>query len=322
MLVGLQAGGTVDTLARALSVYLRKHIPGSPAIIIQNMPGAGGATAFNYLYEKAPADGTMILFGPWDPLGQVLGDQTLRARYDEFEFLGGNGDIRIVYMRTDAVPGGLKKPSDIAKADNLVLGALNPTDFSGLLPHLVLDVLGIRHKMIVGYRGGADVFLAMERGEVQIHSTSISAYRTRTANFINSGQGMGIGYLVPVDAAGRYQRSPLVTDVPAFPDLYKDIHGRMPSGATWDALNWLTQQIGELAYVGFAPRGTPPAAVAALRKGFGEACSDPDFVKESAQKNKVPYTCIGVDFGKGVLSSLKDVSPAVIATLRTSINAH
>src|ERR1044071_9699156 len=69
VLVGLQAGGTVDTLARALSVYVRKHIPGNPTLVIQNMPGAGGATAFNYLYEKATPDGLTILFGPWDPLG-------------------------------------------------------------------------------------------------------------------------------------------------------------------------------------------------------------------------------------------------------------
>ena len=105
VLVGLQAGGTVDTLARALAVHISRNIPGNPTVIVQNMPGAGGASAFNYLYEKANPDGLTILFGPWDPLAQVLGDQTLRARYEEFEYLGGNGDIRIIYMRSDAVPG-------------------------------------------------------------------------------------------------------------------------------------------------------------------------------------------------------------------------
>jgi hypothetical protein len=322
VLVGLQVGGTVDSLARALSIHIRKHIPGNPSMIIQNMPGAGGASAFNYLYEKTAPDGLTILFGPWDPLAQVLGDQALRARYQEFEYLGGNGDVRIIYMRTDAVPGGIKKPGDIAKADNLVLGALNYTDFSGLLPHLALNVLGIKHKMIVGYRGGSDVFLAMERGEVQVHSTSISAYRTRNVNFITSGQGIGISHLVPVDKDGHYEPSPLVPDVPAFPDLYKEINGRMPSGASWDALNWLTQQIGELSYVGFAPRGTPPAAIAALRKGFDEACRDPEFIKESVLKNKVAYSCIGIDRGESVLRSLADVSPEVIKTLRASISAN
>jgi tripartite-type tricarboxylate transporter receptor subunit TctC len=89
LLVGLQAGGTVDTLARAFAIYVRKHVPGHPNIVIQNMPGAAGANATNYLYERAAPDGLTILFGPWDPLAQVMGDQGLRAHYDQFEYLGG-----------------------------------------------------------------------------------------------------------------------------------------------------------------------------------------------------------------------------------------
>jgi tripartite-type tricarboxylate transporter receptor subunit TctC len=319
VLVGLQAGGTVDTLARALSIYVSKHIPGNPTMIVENMPGAGGANVFNYLAEKATPDGLTIVFGPWDPLAEVLADQTLRARYEDFEYLGGNGDIRIVYARTDTVSGGMKKPSDIAKSDNLVLGALNNTDFSGLLPHLVLNVLGIKHKMIVGYRGGSDVFLAMQRGEVQVHSTSITAYRTRVAPFVNSGEMMGISHLVPVDREGHYEPSSLLPDVPAFPDLYRQIYGKMPSGSNWNTLNWLTQQVGELTYVAFAPRGTPREGVAALRKGFGEACSDPEFVRESILKNKVPYSCVGIERGESILHSLAEAPPEVIKSLRASI---
>ena len=266
ILVGLEAGGTVDTLARNFSIYLRKHLPGNPTIVIQNMPGAGGWTATNYLQERAAPDGTTILYGPWDPLGQALADQGLRARYEKVDFLGGTGDIRVTYGRTDIVPGGIKAPRDIMKADNVLVGALNNTDISGLLPHLTLNTLGVKNKMIVGYRGGNDVFLAMQRGEIQFHSTSISSFRTRNAAFIKSGQGIGIAYLVPVDHNGTYVRSPEVNDVPAFPDLYKEVHGKMPSGPDWDALNWMTNQTGELTYVGFAPGGTPPAAIADLRK--------------------------------------------------------
>src|SRR5512134_2035826 len=71
VIVGLAAGGTVDTFARTFSGYLRKHIPGNPTIIIQNMPGAGGKTATNYVFEQAAPDGLTILYGPWDPLAQA-----------------------------------------------------------------------------------------------------------------------------------------------------------------------------------------------------------------------------------------------------------
>jgi hypothetical protein len=319
IIVGLEAGGTVDTLARAFSVYLRKHIPGNPTIVIQNMPGAGGWTATNYLQERAAADGMTILYGPWDPLGQALADQGLRARYENFEFLGGTGDIRVNYAKTDIIPGGIKAPRDIMKADNVLVGALNNTDISGLLPHLTLQVLGVKNKMIVGYRGGNDVFLAMQRGEVQFHSTSISTFRTRNANFIKSGQGIGIAYLVPVDRNGGYERSPDLTDVPAFPDLYKEIHGKLPSGPDWDALNWMTNQTGEMTYVGFAPRGTPATAVALLRKGFEAASNDPEYTKETMSRNGVPFSYIGVARGEATFRSLAEVSPDVLKTLRASM---
>jgi tripartite-type tricarboxylate transporter receptor subunit TctC len=320
VIVGLEAGGTVDTLARLFAVHLKKHIPGHPTIVIQNMPGAAGAGATNFLYEKATADGLTILFGPWDPLAQVLGDQGLRARYENFEFLGGVGDVRVVYGRTDMVPGGIRKPSDIMKAENLILGALNHTDHSGLLPHLALNVLGVKHRMIVGFRGGSGVFLAMQRGEVQVHSTSIATFRSRNAAFIKSGQGVGISYLVPVDRKGDYARSKVITEMPAFPDLYKEVHGKVPAGAMWDALNWLTSQIGELAYVGFAPRGTPPDVVAALRKGFDGIARDPDFEQEMVAKQGVPFSHIAPAQGRAIFRALADVSPAVIATLRTAIS--
>ena len=319
VIVGLQAGGTVDTFARTFSGYLRKHIPGNPTILIQNMPGAGGKTATNHVFERAAPDGLTMLYGPWDPLAQALGDQGLRARYEKFEFLGGTGDIRVIYSRRDAVPGGIKTPADIVKAENPALGALNNTDIAGLLPHLALRVLGVKHKWIVGYRGGNDVFLAMQRGEIHFHSTSITTFRGRNAAFVKSGDGVGIAYLVPVDGSGRYQTSKFITEMPAFPDLYKQVRGAMPSGAMWEALNWLTNQTGELTFVGLAPPSTPAEPLAILRKAYDAASNDPEFIKESTKRYGMPYTYIDVARGGGVFRSLAGVQGGVLTTLRSAI---
>src|SRR5262245_4722703 len=118
VIVGVEAGGTIDTLARTFAAQLRKHIPGNPTIVVQNMPGAGSTIATNHVYERAAPDGLTILYNSWDPLAQALGDQLLRARYDRFEYLGGTGDIRVNYARTDTVPGGIKAPRRLVKADN------------------------------------------------------------------------------------------------------------------------------------------------------------------------------------------------------------
>lgn len=317
VIVGLEAGGTVDTFARTFSGYLRKHIPGNPTIIVQNMPGAGGKTATNHVFERAAPDGLTMLYGPWDPLAQALGDQGLRARYEKFEFLGGTGDVRVLYARRDAVPGGMKTPADIVKAPSVVLGALNNTDISGLLPHLALRTLGINHKLVVGYRGGNDVFLALQRGEVNVHSTSITTFRGRNAAFVKS-DGIGIAYLVPVDGDGRYETSKFIHEMPAFPDLYKQVRGKLPSGAIWDALNWLTNQTGELTFVGLAPPATPSAPLAILRKAYDAAANDPEFIAESTKRFGLPYTYIGVERGRGVFRSLADVQPGVLTTLRAA----
>jgi hypothetical protein len=314
-------GGSVDASARLFAAHLRRHIPGNPTIVIQNMPSSAGVGATNFLYERAEPDGFTILYNSWDPLAQALGGEGLRARYEDFEFLGGVGDVRVVYGRTDSVPGGIKKPADIMKGDNLIVGSLNYTNQSGLLPHLALDVLGVKHRMIVGFRGGAGVFLAMQRGEVNVHSTSIATFRSRTAGFIKSGEGIGIAYLVPVEPGGQYRRNPHITEMPAFPELYRDIHGRMPAGATWEAFNWLTNQIGELTYIAVAPPRTQAAAVAALRKGFEGVARDQAFEKEMLAKQGIPYSHIGTEQGRTIFRALADVSPSVIATLHASTHA-
>ena len=319
IIVGLAAGGSADTLVRLFAPHLKKHIPGEPSIVVQNMPGAGGLLATNYLAERAKPDGLTILWGPWDPLAQALKLPNMRARYENFEFLGGTADTRVLYASTSSIPGGFRQPADVAKADLLVVGALNPTDQSGLLAHLALGVLGVKDKMIIGYKGGNDVFLAMQRGEVQFHSTSITTFRGRNADYIKSGQGLGVAYLVATDAQGNFAPHPFIKEMPAFPDLYRQIHGKAPSGPLWDATNWLLGQVAEMTFTGFAPQGTPPEALADLRAAYAAAAHDPEFIEKSMQMNGLPYSFVDVARGREILASLAQVSPEVLATLNKVI---
>jgi hypothetical protein len=126
---------------------------------------------------------------------------------------------------------------------------------------------------------------------------------------------------VPVDRSGAYERSRYITEMPAFPDLYQELNGRLPSGPDWDALNWLTNQTGEMTFVGFAPRATPAAALAALRHGFEAASNDPDFVNDAIRRNGVPFTFVDVTRGQAIFRSLAEVTPQVLGTLRASIAA-
>ena len=320
ILVGVQVGGTADTVVRRFSDFLRKHIPGNPTIIVQNMTGAGSNVVFNYFAERAAPDGLTITYSSYQALAQALGDPSLRARFENFDFLGGVSDTRVGYMRTDTIKGGMKTPADIMKADTVVVGTYSNTDFEGTLSKLSLDVLGVKHKEVVGYRGGSDIFLAMQRGEVQFHNTSLGTFRTRSAAFVKSGEGMGVYYLATVGADGHFEKNEFVKEMPAFPDLYQQVHGKAPTGKSWDALNWLTAQTSELAYAAFAPHGVAAGPLAILRKAFVEAAADPEFIAQSVATNGIPYSFVTVERGNAIIRSLAQVSPDVLSALRASMN--
>lgn len=322
VLVGLQVGGTADTAVRMFAEYLHRHLAGNPTVLVENMTGAGGNIVFNYLAEKAAADGLTIVYSSYQALAQALGDNSLRARFENFEYLGGISDTRVAYMRADVVGGGAKKPADIIHASNLVVGGYSHTDYESTLSHLSLEVLGVKHKVVVGYRGGSDIFLAMQRGEVQFHNTSIGTFKTRSGTFISSGEGLGVYYLVSVGADGSFEHNKFTGDVPAFPDLYAQVHGKPPAGEAWDALNWLTTQTSGLAYTAFAPKGTRADALAALRAGFDSAASDPEFIAKATATNGVPYTFVDVEHGRAIVRSLAEVSPAVVRSLRESMGVQ
>jgi tripartite-type tricarboxylate transporter receptor subunit TctC len=313
IMVGLAPGGTVDTLARQFAQTWQNYIPGKPTMVVKNMTGGGGMKATNYVYEAAPKDGTVLYYGTWIPVAQALHYPGFKAHYEKFNYIGGVGDTRVVYARTDTIPGGLKKPADIMKAKVVWLGGNAATGSAHLSGRIPLDVLGVPYKQIVGYRGGSDIFLAMESGEVQVTATSIGTFRTRSGSFIKSGKGIGLFYLVPVEADGTFERNKYIPEMPAFPDLYKEVHGKMPSGPTWEALNWFTNLIGTMEYIGLAPPGTPKQAVADLRTGFDKLSKDPEVNKKGMERNGVPYEWVPVPKGEKVIRTLADTDPKVLA---------
>ena len=321
VIVGLSPGGSVDTFARAFSAVWKNHIPGKPNMIVKNMTGGSGVKATNYVYGAARKDGMTILWGAWKPLAQALKIKGFRARYDEFEFLGGTPDVRISYARTDVIPGGLKKPTDIMKVKSLYIGGNSAFSAAHLSSRIPLDVLGIKYKQVVGYRGGSRIFLAMQQGEIQYSGTSIGTFRRRSGAYVKAGKAMGLFYLVPVAADGTYKRNKYITEMPAFPDFYKEIFGKMPSGKTWDALNWFVTLIGTMNYIGLAPPGTPAQAVADLRKGYEGASTDPKFVVPWTKRNRIPPQFVNAETGKKVIASLANASPQVIATFKDLMEA-
>lgn len=318
VIVGLAPGGTADTLTRAFAAVWEKHIAGKPQFVVENMPGGGGTRALNYVFKAKP-DGLTLQFGPWGPITEVLGDEALQAKHGKFEYVGGLTDLRVNYVRTEVVPGGMKKPADIMKAQNMKLGGNNATGISDLFGRMMFDVLGVKYGYVTGFGGGSEIFAAIARNEIQAHNTSISSFRQRSADMIAKGQVMGVAYTSFVRPDGTYDRNPEVKEMPAFPDLYKEIHGKMPSGPEWDAFNWFVGLVGDMAYTAFAPPGTPKAALDELRQAFNAGCKDKEFVGPLIKRFGIAHDCVSLEEGQRIVKSIESVDPKILATFKKVI---
>jgi len=321
LIMGLGAGGNADILARNIARYLERHIPGNPTIVVQNLPGGGGLRATNEVYGSEP-DGLSVYFGPWDPLAQILESPELRAKYEEFGFVGGTADLRLNQIRKDVVPGGLTKPGDVVKATGTILtGDLNASSPAGLLGRMSMEVIGAPVKLVTGYNGGSEVYAAILRNEIQMQNIGVSTWRTRSVDFVKSGTGMGLWYFVPVEDDGSYKPNALLPELQPFPDVYKEVHGKMPEGPLWDALNWYTKQIGEMTFVALLPPKTPEDRLKTLQDAFVAAMNDPEFVAESVKTSGAQPAYIDGQRGASIFADLANVTPQVKETMKAVIEA-
>ncbi|MGH6670627.1 MAG: Bug family tripartite tricarboxylate transporter substrate binding protein [Xanthobacteraceae bacterium] len=164
LLVGGSAGGGYDTLGRAIARYIGGHIPGNPSIVVEDMPGAGGLVAVDYLFRTAPRDGSMIALvenGP--PLAPLFGVK--QAHYDatKFNWLGTPSVETAVTLLWHTVP--VNSLADL-KLRPTTMGASGTNSTQAFYTRLIDAVLGTKMKAINGYKGLSDTFLAMERGEI------------------------------------------------------------------------------------------------------------------------------------------------------------
>ncbi|CAN0160523.1 unnamed protein product, partial [Discosporangium mesarthrocarpum] len=159
-------GGTYDKYGVAFSNHLGKHLKGNPNIILQHMPGAGGAKAMNWFYNVAPKDGmTMIV-----PLDNSVTNQLMRPekmRYDarNFSWIGSSNQTNVVMVvRTDS---GITKLSDMKSKQ--IIGSTSGKNSSGYInPMLIRGLFGYKIKMVTGYKGSSKSIFAMEQGESQM----------------------------------------------------------------------------------------------------------------------------------------------------------
>ncbi|MEA2657483.1 MAG: hypothetical protein QOF64_61 [Candidatus Binatota bacterium] len=276
LVVGNSTGGAMDDWGRFVALYLGKHIPGNPDVVVQNMPGAGAIIAANYIYNVAKPDGlTLGVVNPANYIDQLLGSKEVKFDWPKFSWIGSPERVdQVLFMRTDVA---YKTIDELRSAkDPPRCAALARAGLGYLLPRLLEEGLGVKLNMVLGYGGGGDMNLAIEKGEVQCRAGTVSAYvgREPTRTWIKNG------FVRALTQSGT-KRYPKLPDTPTIYEL-------MEQHKTADTTKRLARVVlssGELGRPFIAPPTLAAERVKILRDAFNKAMNDPALIAD-AQKRK------------------------------------
>ena len=270
LMIGSGAGGGVDQVSRAVARHLGKHVPGNPTVVPRNMGGAGGLQVLNHIQSVAPKDGSTIgIVLPslvFDPLftGKSEGYDPLRLKW-----LGGPARYASVAIAWNAATP-VRRAQDLLTQE-LVVGAASVASNSASDAYVMRHILGYKYRVITGYQSGADIDLAMQRGETQGRA-NIAWYgiKTRNAEWLRDGK---ISLLYQM---GLKRHPDIPVDVPLSLDLT-----RTPLERQMLELKFSAYDVG---YAFMAPPETPPERVAVLRAAMTAAVNDPAFRADAARE--------------------------------------
>jgi len=261
--VGYTAGGSYDLYGRLVARHLGAHLAGRPAVVVQNMPGAGSLKAANYLYEVAPRDGTALgIVVESTALEQALANPA--AQYDaaRFTYVGRVATSNNIFMMWQSAK---VQSIEDAKRSAALLAGTGPGSIAETIPRLLNAFLGTKFKLISGYPASTEAMLAMERGEVDGSSSSWAAVKVGKQDWLKEKKIKIILQTTP-------ERIPELPDTPSLGEI-----GTTPEDRQVFGLYASGSAIGR-SLIG--PPGIAAERVQELREGFDAMVQDPEFVAD------------------------------------------
>ena len=297
------AGGGYASYAHAFAPYLSKHVPGNPNIVVQNMPGAGGIRAMQYFASIAPRDGSVLGLVhssvPFAPLYGIKG-----ATFDPraMNWIGSINSSEAICVSWAA--SGVTQWKDLYDKTYIV-GGTGAGSQMETMPAMINKLFGTKIKIISGYTGGNDVYLAMERGEVHGRCGGL-------VSSINSTRPDWFGARkVAVPIAVALERNPLFPDTPAIYEFAKDDRTRQILKLILFPLQMDRPML--------TPAGVPPERVAALRKAFHAAMNDPAFIAE-AQRLNIEIGEVSGEKLQAILAEAFHTPPDIVKAANDAMN--
>jgi tripartite-type tricarboxylate transporter receptor subunit TctC len=318
-LINFSAGGPTDIEGRIVARHLARHIPGNPSIVVQNMSGAGGVTGINFLGEKAKPDALTLGYftGPYNH--QMMKSTTLRVDLMKVPFLAAVQGVTACYIRSDVAPG-IKKPTDIAKAERFKAGGLSFDSNKDLRFRLAFDVLGVKYDYVTGYNSSNDARLALQRNEIQYHDENIPGYRgVVEPQLVKTGIVTPLYYHDVIRPDGTMGKSADYPELSSFTEIYTQIHGKAPSGIKYETLKAANMASQNLNRVALLPPGSSREAIVALRQAFTSLSKDEEFIAEAKKVMRFhPRFETGED-GEKLRDRVLTASPEIVDFVRKFI---
>lgn len=298
--IGYPPGGSNDVWARLIARHLGDHIPGKPSVIPRNTPGAGSFLAINQVFNTAPKDGTILAIGaPTAVLDEKLGSPGVRFKTAELNWIGRVDSLVNVAFTWKTAK--VKSFEDALKYET-TFAATGVGSTVYVYPNVMNHVFGAKFKLIMGYRGSNDAMLALERGEVEGHSTSYTALKVAHPNWITDKL---ISMLVQFAIA----RHPEMPDVPTAIEFARNDEERQVLNAIM-----VTAEVGSAF---FSTPGVPADRLAALRRAFDATMKDPEFLA-NVEKTKLSVSPMTGEALQKLIAQVSDLPPALIEKLRAA----
>jgi tripartite-type tricarboxylate transporter receptor subunit TctC len=303
IVIGYGVGGTYSQYAQLFAHHIGRFLPGSPAVVVQSMPGAGGVRMLNEAAVRMRADGATI-FVPPDTMVTTQLLETSGVAYDarKFHYIG-TADQQNTFW-------AVRRPAGTSVAElksrEVFMGHSGKGSTGYMIPAIAKPLLGLKVKVIGGYEGSRDTILAMEKGEIDGTVQAWQAWLQARPAWFTGANGYGVPLLqVGVTPDPDAPPVPLLSDLVAKEDR--------PIVALFDTIGLLGRGLA-------APPGTPADYVEALRKAFNAMMSDADYRAE-AQKTQLrvlPKT--GEELQKAISAAIDNVNPATIERARGFLN--
>jgi len=274
IIVGFSAGGGYDAYSRLIGRHLQKHIPGNPTILVDNMAGAGSIILANYMYSAAPKDGTVIgNFSGQIILEQLFGNPAVQYDLAKFRFLGV--PIGETYLLLATRKTGLTRFDELIgpKSKQLTVGGI-PGSTVEQGPMLLRDLLGANIKVVSGYKGTADVRLAMESGELDGFCNSWESTKVTSLDKVKSGEWQILAQIGDQPIAALP-----VKNVPTIAQIAK-------SEEQQQLLRFGAAAPNQFGKVYVVPTATPADRAAALEAALTKTFADKEFLAD-AEKGKL-----------------------------------